>query len=224
MSVPQLAENIGMTKGGLYAAIENNTLSVKTLEKIAEVFNVPITSFFEDDSNELSKSSLIAEVKKNEKTISEFHDNCLRLIDIQRAKRSSLRLILMNVRSTQDLIKQNFTNTDGVFVIDVITKIANSLKGIDLAINDSEHFDDEESMLPERQEVGKTHKHFISEEVIAEMSRDRISRLHNSFHETNEDPPKEKDTIYLGPEGFSKERSNLTMKRTKEKTTKHIKD
>lgn len=145
ITVPQLADKIGMTKGGLYAAIEKNTLSVKTLEKIAEVFDVPITSFFEDENDEWTKPALIAEVKKNEKTISELHDNCVQLIDMLRAKRSSLRLILMNVRSTQDLIKQNITNTEDEFINDVINKIANSLKGIDLAINDSEHFDNEDS-------------------------------------------------------------------------------
>jgi transcriptional regulator with XRE-family HTH domain len=145
ITVPQLADKIGMTKGGLYAAIEKNTLSVKTLEKIAEVFDVPITSFFEDENDEWTKPALIAEVKKNEKTISELHDNCVQLLDMLRAKRSSLRLILMNIRSTQDLIKQNITNTEDEFIIDLINKIANSLKGIDLAINDSEHFDNEDS-------------------------------------------------------------------------------
>ena len=145
ITVPQLAEKIDMTKGGLYAAIEKKTLSVKTLEKIAEVFDVSITSFFEDENDEWSKPALIAEVKKNEKTISEFNDNIVQLFDMLRAKRSSLRLILMNVRSTQDLIKQNITNIDDEFIIDVITKIANNLKGIDLAINDSEHFDNDDS-------------------------------------------------------------------------------
>jgi transcriptional regulator with XRE-family HTH domain len=43
----QLSEKIGMSRRGLYAAIENETLTIRTLEKIAEVLEVPLMAFFE---------------------------------------------------------------------------------------------------------------------------------------------------------------------------------
>ncbi len=54
-----LAEKIGVSRAGLYHTIENNTLSVSTLEKIAEVLEVPVTVFFENSSSdELQKKEL----------------------------------------------------------------------------------------------------------------------------------------------------------------------
>ena len=55
LSVPMLADKIGMTKRGLYASLENKTLTISTLEKIAEVLEVPVTVFFESSSNEESE-------------------------------------------------------------------------------------------------------------------------------------------------------------------------
>ena len=50
LSIPILAEKIGMSKRGLYAALKNKTLNVQTLEQIAQVLNVPISEFFNTDS------------------------------------------------------------------------------------------------------------------------------------------------------------------------------
>jgi len=53
VTIPQLAEKIGMSKGGLYSSIENGSMKVDSLEKIADVFKVPISVFF----NEAYKST-----------------------------------------------------------------------------------------------------------------------------------------------------------------------
>lgn len=46
MTIPQLAEKIGMSKG-FYTTLKNNTLRVDTLLKIAEVLEVPVNTFFD---------------------------------------------------------------------------------------------------------------------------------------------------------------------------------
>jgi len=50
ISIPKLAERVGMSKRGLYASIRNETLSVSTLERIAEALNVSITEFLDEKS------------------------------------------------------------------------------------------------------------------------------------------------------------------------------
>jgi len=42
MSIPELAEKIGMSFSGLYSALRNESLKVKTLKKISAVFNVSV--------------------------------------------------------------------------------------------------------------------------------------------------------------------------------------
>lgn len=53
ISIPQLAEKIGVSKG-LYTAIKNETLTVSTLEKIAEALEVPVCTFFESGYRKVS--------------------------------------------------------------------------------------------------------------------------------------------------------------------------
>lgn len=53
ISIPQLAEKIGVSKG-LYTAIKNETLTVSTLEKIAEALEVPVCTFFESGYSKVS--------------------------------------------------------------------------------------------------------------------------------------------------------------------------
>ena len=48
ITMTTLSEKIGMSRGGLHTAIANKTLTIEALEKIAEVFEVPISIFFDD--------------------------------------------------------------------------------------------------------------------------------------------------------------------------------
>ena len=66
ISIPQLAEKVGMTKRGLYACIENNSLKVETLEKIAEVLQVSISTFFTESIKSEESSTLEKRVKELE--------------------------------------------------------------------------------------------------------------------------------------------------------------
>jgi transcriptional regulator with XRE-family HTH domain len=52
LSIPQLAEHIGASKG-LYTSLKNETISVKTLEKIAEALNVSVYYFFEEGAEKV---------------------------------------------------------------------------------------------------------------------------------------------------------------------------
>jgi transcriptional regulator with XRE-family HTH domain len=49
LSIKMLAKLCGMTEAGLYQAMNNKTLKIETLEKIAEILGVSITIFFESE-------------------------------------------------------------------------------------------------------------------------------------------------------------------------------
>lgn len=51
VSFSELTDKIGMSRRGLYAAIDNKTLSITSLEKISEVLNVPVTYFFDNNQD-----------------------------------------------------------------------------------------------------------------------------------------------------------------------------
>lgn len=46
INIPTLAKEIGMSKPGLYIAIEKERLTIEILEKIAQALDVPVTIFF----------------------------------------------------------------------------------------------------------------------------------------------------------------------------------
>ena len=47
MSIPQLAEKIGISEAGLYQSLRNQSMKVDILEKIAQELNVPVWIFFD---------------------------------------------------------------------------------------------------------------------------------------------------------------------------------
>ena len=65
LPVAHLAKQIGLSKTGLYLAIDRNTLQAKHLEDISKILNVPIWEFFDlDPSSELSKMKDTIETQK----------------------------------------------------------------------------------------------------------------------------------------------------------------
>ena len=45
-----IEDKIGMTEGGFYQAIKNNTLKIRDLEKISEVLGLPMSYWWADDT------------------------------------------------------------------------------------------------------------------------------------------------------------------------------
>jgi hypothetical protein len=75
MSLPQLANEIGMSKAGIYLAIKEKRLTVENLEKIADSLNVSITEFFDvsriDQLNQMQKElNLIKDINELERHLS----------------------------------------------------------------------------------------------------------------------------------------------------------
>jgi len=62
LTIPKLAEKIGMSKQNLYPMIKNNDMHISTLQKICEVLEVPINYFFDE-----KYSILIAENTQKKK-------------------------------------------------------------------------------------------------------------------------------------------------------------
>lgn len=97
-----LADKIGVSRAGLYHTIYNNTLSVRSLEKIAEVLEVPVTVFFEDENEKWTKAALIDEVKRLDEENEVLWNRNDELMDTIRSKRSILRLTYNQLKSIQD--------------------------------------------------------------------------------------------------------------------------
>lgn len=64
LSVPKLAERIGMSKQNLYPMIKNNDMHISTLQKICDVLEVPVSYFFDD-----KYAIVITEAKRNKKVV-----------------------------------------------------------------------------------------------------------------------------------------------------------
>jgi transcriptional regulator with XRE-family HTH domain len=52
-SIREVSEKIGMSEVGFHQSIKNNTLKIETLEKIANVLEMPISYFFEPKDEEV---------------------------------------------------------------------------------------------------------------------------------------------------------------------------
>jgi transcriptional regulator with XRE-family HTH domain len=87
MTIPQLAEKIGMSSS-FYSTLKRDSLKVSTLIKIAEVFEVPVSMFFEPDCSpapteiqlelEVAKANL-AELNKSYSELKAKYDNLFEL-------------------------------------------------------------------------------------------------------------------------------------------------
>lgn len=114
LSIPQLADKIGMTKRGLYSSIENKTLTISTLEKIAEVLDVPVTVFFDEQSANWNNKDLIAKNTKLdienqdlEERISELNDQLIDKKKIIKFTEKTLSEILdYHTKFTKSLIEK----------------------------------------------------------------------------------------------------------------------
>jgi len=60
-TISGLCQKIGMTESGFNFSMKNNTLKIETLQKIAEVLEMPVCCFFEDGETDISQS-----MQKNE--------------------------------------------------------------------------------------------------------------------------------------------------------------
>jgi transcriptional regulator with XRE-family HTH domain len=58
ISLAELAKLIGASRSGIYMSMREKTMRIETLEKIAEVLEVPITVFFGYDERYSAKESL----------------------------------------------------------------------------------------------------------------------------------------------------------------------
>jgi transcriptional regulator with XRE-family HTH domain len=53
MKINDLIKRIGISQNAYYKMLKSNSVKAQTLEKIAKEFKVPISYFFDDDTNEV---------------------------------------------------------------------------------------------------------------------------------------------------------------------------
>lgn len=83
--ISELAEKIGFTNSGLHRAFANNDLKLSTLEKIANVLNVPMSSFFE---------SGLLDIDTFQRKIVEL--NALKMAFQQKSEKYNLMVLVFN--------------------------------------------------------------------------------------------------------------------------------
>jgi len=57
LTVVNLCDKVGITEGGFYASIRNNSMKISTLEKIASALNVELQEIFTPYGEEFSKDT-----------------------------------------------------------------------------------------------------------------------------------------------------------------------
>ncbi len=82
MSIKDLSEKTTFSRAGLYLAIKEERITVKTLEEIALALDVPISVFFEQVDPEKEKNilELNQELEKLKNEISEYQKECEHLV------------------------------------------------------------------------------------------------------------------------------------------------
>ena len=60
-TIKDFVEKIGLTQPGWNKAVNNNSLKVSTLEKIAQVLNVHVSAFFDEPEDKLKEISVLQE-------------------------------------------------------------------------------------------------------------------------------------------------------------------
>jgi len=85
ISLPDLADQIGVSKPGLYRSIQNQSMKVETLEKIAKALNVSITQFFDDVMTrwESQNEEYLDEVSRLREENEKLAESC-RLAELQK--------------------------------------------------------------------------------------------------------------------------------------------
>ena len=69
MTINELCKQVEMTERGFHAAVKNNSLKLKTVESIADVLQVPISYFFDENQNNLSQEVIKPiETRKNKES------------------------------------------------------------------------------------------------------------------------------------------------------------
>lgn len=66
VTLNDLCNHIELTESGFHAAVKNNSLKIKTIEAIADYLNLPVSYFFDDNSNILDKEP-IKKIQKSTK-------------------------------------------------------------------------------------------------------------------------------------------------------------
>lgn len=144
ITIPQLAERIGMTKSGLYRSIEKETVSIKTIEKISEVLGVPVTIFFEDENEKLNKHDLTAEVEALKKEFQQLWDTNEMCNERLHAKQQTLNWIYFAIKF--DLVDLAKTALKEYPESDSISKLLDKIIRLCSIINKSERFEREDQM------------------------------------------------------------------------------
>ncbi len=123
ISVAQLASKINMTKGGLYATIDNQTMTIATLQKISKVLEVPVSVFFDefDPNQEVTKEehlSAIIELKKINDMLMKNNDLYVHLFDSHNVifftLRGEMKILINQIRELKALLLNSSLSSDSL--------------------------------------------------------------------------------------------------------------
>lgn len=140
ISLVELAKRIGMTNPALHKMISENSTKVDTLEKIAEVLEVPITFFFQElSSQDLSLSGQLNELKEKLRKKEEEYAQLSKEIELNIEINENLR---KRVAELEDSLKMSKT------LMELYKKISNDNGLHALALQNPDVF--KQILSPER--------------------------------------------------------------------------
>lgn len=126
INIPTLANEIGMSKAGMYQAIDKERLTVDTLEKIAKALSVPVSVFFESGVGDLTEEAqkLLESAKENYEILRKKY------IDLEIKYENILKINSLNEKLVDSARKEAAVNEKLIFLIYV------KLHGLQLYAND----------------------------------------------------------------------------------------
>lgn len=52
LTIEKVCVKIGMTTSGFHASVKNNTMRISVIENIADILNIPVTTFFKEETSQ----------------------------------------------------------------------------------------------------------------------------------------------------------------------------
>lgn len=155
LSIPQLAEKIGVSKS-FYTSLKNETLSVSTLEKIADVLEVPISYFFSDEADIVILPKVLLK-----KLITKSNES-IRIITALNEKILGVQKLSSKARIAQ---------------LEILIALNSQNKVLYEALTDEKDFKEMDSALRTIKELVDSNDADISNKELIEFSND-IRKLH----------------------------------------------
>ena len=199
ISIPELAEKIGISKPGLYRSIQNKSMKIDTLEKIAKALDTPVYYFFLNEDNPAGEASRIPDFLRED--VDKEIENAIEITNkllVDKIKYFSDRINILNLRlftylDFRKLAKRSLTNPRSTErnaeVSDMVQSLSNFIGLLEL-IDDKkliEGRNDDNKRLIANRKVKSDNEELTDEELINKLHAyiTLFQRLMDNLYDNN---------------------------------------